>query len=425
MKIDAFVAILALAACSAGCRSGLSDQAGDSGVTDATLPDDGGSNGDGGGTGGGNTDSDGDGISDKDEGRFETPPRDSDGDGLPDAEDPDSDNDGLDDRVEGMGDWDGDGVPNGIDGTNDGPPPTLTLVAISTPFNSPIGIDFHEPTSSVVLSVNYATGGQPQNFDRILSDGSHAPFSTYAGLTDEVKIATARVGNPGGWAPGTLFTGNGLDGQIVRISPDGSVIENPWVDLPGDLNGLMRGSLYVDRTGIFGGDLIVATTTGEVWRVTPAGKPTRIAAAGVHLEGLVVVPNLPGRYGPLAGKIIAGAEEQHLLWAISPDGKTETHDLSISIEDIDFVTPGENFFGVNYGTSRLLGATAAEMAPMTGDILLTVENVAAGTSGLFRLQWDGKALIALPIPLKGDSAPVGQWEHVTLARAAIAEIPIQ
>src|SRR5688572_21831653 len=152
MRVDAFVAILTVAACSASCRSGMNVQSGDSSVTDATVPNGG---RDGGRTGGGNGDSDGDGLSDKAEGRFETPPRDSDRDGIPDAEDPDSDNDGLDDRVEGPGDWDGDGVPNGIDATNDGPPPTLTLVAISTPFNSPIGIDFHEPTSSVVLSVNY------------------------------------------------------------------------------------------------------------------------------------------------------------------------------------------------------------------------------------------------------------------------------
>ncbi len=403
----------------------MGGQTGVSFGADAAPPHDGGGDGgggDGGGTGGGNPDSDGDGLSDEQEGRFETPPRDSDGDGLPDADESDSDNDGLDDRDEGTGDWDGDGIPNRNDGTNDGPPPAITLVAISTVFNSPVGIDFHEPTNSVVLSVNYATGGQPQNFDRILSDGTHAPFSTYAGLIDEVKIATARVGNPGGWPPGTLFTGNGIDGQIVRISPDGSVIENPWVDLPGENNGLMRGSLYVDRTGTFDGDLIVVTTSGEVWRVTVAGVPVRIAAAGVHLEGLVVVPDVPGRYGPLAGKIIAGAEQQHLLWAISPDGKAETHDVGIAIEDIDVVMPYENFSGVNYGTSRLLGATAAEMAPMTGDILLTAENVAPGTSGLFRLQWDGKALVALPIPLGADSAPVGQWEHVTLARAGIVEI---
>ncbi|CAN5923499.1 hypothetical protein BH11MYX3_BH11MYX3_44640 [soil metagenome] len=367
-------------------------------------------------------DQDGDGIPDTVEGRFDMPPRDTDGDGVPDAKDSDSDNDGLTDAEEGLEDWDADGVPNYIDPRNDGPPPTFTLVAISTPFNTPIGIDFHEPTHSLVLSVNYGTGGVPQNFERILLDGTHAAFSAYTGLTDEVKIATARIGNPGNIAPGTVFTGNGLDGEIVRISPDGATIDNPWVSLTGVGNGLMRGSLYVDRTGLYGGDLIVATTTGEIWRVTPAGVATRLAAVGVHLEGLIVVPNVPVRYGPLSGKIIAGAEEQGRLWAFDAAGGMQTYSLGVNIEDIDLVTPKENFFGINFGTSRLLGATAKNVEPLIGDILLTQENVVAGTSGLFRLQWTGTALEAIAIPLNPTSATVGQWEHVTFAGAGVGEI---
>ena len=368
-------------------------------------------------------DLDGDGIPDVEEGRFDMPPRDTDGDGVPDAKDLDSDDDGLTDAEEGTADWDMDGKPNYVDAFNDGPPPTIKLIAISTPFNTPIGIDFHAPTNSVVLSVNYGTGGTPQNFDRILPDGMHLPFSTYAGMTDEVKIATARPGNPGGWDSGTVFTGNGIDGEIVKISPDGSQILDPWVSLPGLNNGLMRGSLYVDRTGIFGGDLIVATTTGELWRVSLAGVPVAIMPpAAVHLEGLIVVPDVPVRYGPLAGKIIAGAEGQGLLWVIDPNGTATQLDLGVAVEDIDLVTPRENFFGVNYGTSRLLGATAENMQPLVGDILLTQETVTPGASGLFRLQWNGTALTAEPIPLDPASAPVAQWEHVTLAGAKVAEI---
>jgi len=370
-------------------------------------------------------DFDGDGISNTVEGCDTPPGRDTDMDGVPDCKDTDSDDDGYDDAFEGLEDWDNDGVPNYIDWVNDGPPPTLTMVAISTPFSTPIGIDFHEPTHTVILSVNYGAGGVPHNFARIQADGMELPFSDYAGMTDEVKIATARSGkdNPGGWDVGTMFTGNGVDGQIVKISPDGSLIDDPWVDLPGLNNGLMRGSLYVDRTGIFNGDLVVVTTTGEVWRVDKAGIPTPITTPkGVHLEGMIVVPNLPKRYGPIAGKIIAGAEAEGLMWVISPNGDAITMNVGVAIEDIDVVMPGENFFGVNFGTSRLLGATAAECRPMIGDILLTTETVTAGTSGLFRLQWNGTTLTAEPVPLGAASATVGQWEHTTFANASIVEI---
>lgn len=373
-------------------------------------------------------DSDRDGITDQAEGAWLPNPPDADGDAIPDYLDTDSDNDGFTDLEEGVEDWDGDGIFNARDPHNDGPPPALLFTAISTAFNTPIGVDYHEPTKSVVMSVNYGTGGVPYNFELVDKDGAHAPFSTYNGLTDEVKIATARSplagGHPrSGFAAGTFFTGNGRDGEIVRISADGATIENPWVSLPGNNNGLMRGSLYVDRTGIFDGDLIVVTTVGEVWRVTRDGLPSRIVSVGTHLEGMVVVPDIPVRFGPLAGKIIAGAEGQRLLYAIDPNGTYETYNVGVAIEDIELIMPKENYFGSNYGTQRLLGVAASEFTPMIGDILLTQEVVTAGTSGLFRLQWNGTALEAQPIPVKAGSAPIGQWEHVTFAPAGIVEVP--
>ena len=348
-------------------------------------------------------------------GLFETP------DGGP-PPDQDTDGDGIPDGIEGAGDSDGDGTPDYLDPINDGPPPAVVFTAISTPFNSPIGIDYHEPTNTVLVSVNYPTG-VPSGFERIELDGNHQQFSNLSGLTDEVKIATARSGNPAGFVVGDLFVGNGVDGQIVRITDDGATVLNPWVDLPGDANGLMRGSLYVDRTGEWGGDLIAVTTAGEVWRVTVAGVPTKVASVGVHLEGAVVVPDKPARFGPIAGKLIAGAEEQVLLYAFSLDGTYVTYSLGVAVEDIDIVSPKENFFGVNFGTSRLLGAGSEQWTAMTGDILLTQEGVTAGTSGLFRLKFDGQSLVAEAVPLGGGSAEVGQWEHTTFAAAGIVEIP--
>ncbi len=369
-------------------------------------------------------DTDGDGLRDDTEGRFDPGgPRDTDGDGTPDYMDPDSDGDGLTDLDEGTADWDEDGEENYTDPTNDGVPPAVLLTAISTTFNSPIGIDYHEPTDSVVMSVNYPAG-TPLNFERVEADGMHQSFSTFSGLTDEVKIGTVRSGNVGGFVTGDLFVGNGLDGQIVRITDNATTIVNPWADLPGDNNGLMRGGLFVDRTGLFGGDLLVATTAGEIWRVNNAGNVVlpRLAAVGTHLEGAQIVPNAPARYGPLAGKFITGAEAtMGLIYAVGPDGVVASYDVNVDIEDIEIIYPKENFFGVNFGTSTLLGAGAEQFVPLIGDILLTQETHAG--SGLFVLRWDGVNLVALEIPLDPGSATVGQWEHVTFAPAGIVEIP--
>ncbi len=266
--------------------------------------------------------------------------------------------------------------------------PPVEFIAISTPFNSPIGIDYYEPSDAVVVSVNYSSG-QPHNFEVIALDGTSTRFSDASGFSNEVKIATSRSGNPGGFVPGDLFVGNGSDGQIVRISDEGATVINPWVDLPGSQNGLFRGSLYVDQTGVFGGDLIAVTTGGEVWRITSDGSPTMIADVNVHLEGVIVVPDAP-EYGPIAGHIIAGAEGQGLLYSFDANGNIETYNLGVAVEDIDFISRGENFFGVNFGTSRILGASATDFAPYAGGILLTQE-VHSG-SGLFHLSWNGSAL---------------------------------
>ncbi len=297
----------------------------------------------------------------------------------------------------------------------------ITLTQISTTFNSPVGIDYYEPTNEVVMSVNYPNGS-PHNLELVNFSGSHVQFSNVSGFTDEVKIATTRSGNPGGLPAGDLFVGNGVDGQIVRITNGGATVINPWVDLPGAGNGLMRGSLYVDRTGVYGGDVIAVTTDGEVWRVSPAGVPTFIADVNTHLEGLVTVPNDPGKYGPLAGKIIAGAEDQGLMYVFDANGFVTTYNLGVNIEDIDMINANENFFGVNFGTSKLLGAPASDFAPYVDDILLTQEFPTSGT-GLFVLSWNGSTLVTEQLTLNAGSAPVGQWEHVTFAPAGIVEIP--
>ena len=310
------------------------------------------------------------------------------------------------------------GIGNG-NGTASSTPQSIKFIPISTPFNSPIGIDHHAPTNSVVISVNYSSGN-PISFERIDKDGNHTPFSNVRGLGDEVKIATVRPDNVGGFTAGDMFSGNGIDGEILRISENGSIVDNPWVSLPGNGNGLMRGSLYVDRTGDFGGDLIAVTTKGEVWRINSSAVPTLLAKIGTHLEGVTTVPNRPDRYGPLAGKIIAGAENQGLLYAIDTTGAVSSYSLGVNIEDIELVPPGENFFGVNFGTSRILGAPASSFKSMVGDILLTQEF--HGGSGLFRLFWDGTVLKTEQLGLASDTAAVGQWEHVTFSPSGISEL---
>jgi hypothetical protein len=367
-------------------------------------------------------DSDDDGLADATEAEptgSDGMPPDTDGDGVPDFRDTDSDGDGMSDSEETSADLDADGRPDWRDPRSDAPTPTITLIHISTAFNQPVGIDFHEPTSTIVMSVHYPEGA-PYNFERVLSDGTHVQFSTVSGLTDEVKIATARAG--GVFPAGEFFVGNGVDGEITRISSDGLTITNPWVSLSGDDNGLMRGSLYVDRTGVWGGDLIAVTTNGQIWRIDATATATQIAdLSGTHLEGLITVPDSPERFGPLAGRILAGAEGEGRLYTIATDGTYDYYELGVAVEDIEIIPPGENFFGVAYGDSRLLGTAAGQFAAIAGDIVLTQEGPTG--SGLYRLYWTGTELRVDEFELTPESVVPSQWEHVTFAAAGIVEVP--
>jgi len=283
--------------------------------------------------------------------------------------------------------------------------PPVTLTPIATGFNNPIGIDYHEPTDKVVLSVNYPSG-MPTNFELVAQDGTRAPFSSLSGFTDEVKIATVRSGpNQGGFSVGELFTGNGKPGEIVRISSDGSSAQNPWVSL--DDSGLLRGSLFQDRYGVFGGDLIVVTTAGGVWRVTESANATKLASLDVHLEGVTTVPDLSAQYGPWAGKIVTGAEQQTEIHAIDANGNVQTFSLGISPEDIEIIPRGANFLGVDFGGKTLWGAPSSEFAGMVGDFLIAQE--AAGV--LWHVRWDAPTSSFQ----REQVAQVGQWEHVTFA----------
>lgn len=294
----------------------------------------------------------------------------------------------------------------------------INFTAISTPFNRPIGIDYYEPTNSVVLSANYSNG-LPSNFEIIKQDGTRTQFSTISGLTNEVKIATAKNGSKFG--SGTLFTGTGVTGQILRINADGTV--HSTINLPSG-DGLMRGSTFVDNTGVYNGDLIAVTTGGQVWRVDETGASTLLADVNVHLEGLMVLPNDPAKWGKFAGRIVAGAESQGRLYTFDSTGlKSFETSIGVNIEDIDLIEANTNFFGVNYGTNRLLGTEASQWSSVVGDVLLTQEF--GGVSGLWTMKYDSilDQLVTEEVTLAAGSFDPGQWEHVTFAKAGIIEIP--
>jgi len=230
---------------------------------------------------------------------------------------------------------------------------TIVLTPTSAEFKDYVGLDYHQPSRKLLLSANNPAG-QPNNFELMGADGTHSSFSNVAGLSGEVLIATARDDGQGmsvgGFNAGELFTSTGIPGVIARVSASGASVQNPWVTLPGEV-GL--GGIYVDRTGVFGGDLIAVTSLGGVWRVNSSGVATRLASLGTRLAGVTTVQDDPDRYGPWAGKILAGAKDLSAVYAIDAQGQTSTLQLDIHPQDIDIVPAQENLYAVDTSTRKL------------------------------------------------------------------------
>lgn len=289
----------------------------------------------------------------------------------------------------------------------------VVLTQLSTAFSGHVGIEHHQPLRKVVVSANNPTG-MPLNFESIDEDGTHRPYSNVAGLTGAQKIATARDDGAGlslgGFSPGELFSGTGVPGVIARVAADGATVQNPWVTLPGE-TGLEAG-LFVDRTGVFGGDLIAVTTTGGVWRVTAAGLATRVADLGTALEGVTTIPNDVPNYGPWAGKILVGAKTQNAVYAVDAQGAFTSYAIGISPQDIRIIPAQENFYGVDATGSKIWGAPDDAFAGIIGDIL-----IAQGSPGvLLRAGWNGTEIEV------GQIAEVSSWKQITFSPAALSEI---
>jgi hypothetical protein len=262
--------------------------------------------------------------------------------------------------------------------------------------------------------VNYPSG-EPNNFDRVAGDGTHSVFAAdLHGLGGEVYFATVRSSpcHPD-FTVGQTFVGAGK--EIIRIAPGGLTFDRPWVTLPLQTGDTING-LFQDRFCSWDGDLIVTSRSGNVWRVTGTGAVTFVGAtpagAGI-LEGPTTVPVDSAKYGPWSGTILAADENLAAIWSIDEAGNFTAYRLVTQAESIRVIEPNQNFFGVNYGGSSLMGASAAQFTGIVGDIL-----VAGETGLLVHIHWNGTTFETEEV-----APAVSQWEGTTFAPAGIAPIP--
>ncbi len=325
--------------------------------------------------------------------------------------------------------------------TGTGDPPFsvhLTSVGLQQGYTLDYGIDYYEPTNSVIVPVSKNVNGNPTP-DGVYTLGADGALGTKVGDFigyNEVKLAAVRSGDVAGFQTGEMFYGDGLsDGKITRVYANGYADPN-WVVLP--VAEPLRGGLYIDRTDAFGGNLVVMTAGGSLFLVDPHGDYALLAkipitqgnSSGTDIfESLVSVPNDKTRWGDLAGTILVADEGDRLsgdVWDVSipqvdlnqnrgffyntPQAKLTRYVLPFTdlngnqkrmggVENFTVIPSNCNFYGISIDNTKVWYAPSDDFKGMVGDILITQEfhtlsddGSMVVSTGLARLYWSNGSL---------------------------------
>jgi RHS repeat-associated protein len=259
----------------------------------------------------------------------------------------------------------------------------IPLTPISQGLNNPLGLDHHQPSNKLVISIN-GSPGQPSRLQLVAADGSRSEFAETSRTSSSVNIVAVRRA-AAGFKPGELFIEASAPGAIAHVSSDGLSVQNPWITLPKE-TAPVSGGLTIDGTGLFNHELLAVSAQGRVWRINAQGGATLVVDLHASAQGVAVIPNNSERYGDWAGKLLVGDPLQAGFHAVDPQGKAVFYRLGISPKDIDLVAANENLFAVDAKKGTLYTASALALSRVVGDLLVTQEN--PGT--IWRVRWSGR-----------------------------------
>ncbi|SPE54220.1 hypothetical protein SBV1_1770008 [Verrucomicrobia bacterium] len=269
--------------------------------------------------------------------------------------------------------------------------------------SAPISIDYEPTTTSLVFSYNYDYG-QPNNFALLDTNVAVTPWSGISNLMDEIQITTVKR-SVNGFRLGDMYYGTGNPGQIGWRSADGMAWNTNWATLTNEPD-ILRGGLYVDQTGVFGYDLLAVTsdpteTLGQrdVWRIDSQGNSSRITSiSGYILEAVITLTNDVHKWGPWAGRLMTGDEEQHLIYAVATNGVTTPFDLGISPEVMLLIPTNQDLYVADYYSSEILKVSRTWFTNFVGDLLIVQS---------------GEYLPGSPLPTPGPQLFIVSWDAIT------------
>jgi|SRR5579872_4370715 len=258
-------------------------------------------------------------------------------------------------------------------------------IAFNYAGNKFVGSVYFGPHNSQLYSTDLS-GGNVQKF------GPPIP-----GAGGEVVLG-ASLGL-GGFAKGDIFAGSGANTQIYHFSNDGSS-QSLFATLPtgGDIR-----QIFFDPGSSFGGNMLVTTAGGDIYKLDSAGNATLLASVHEDTEGLDIAPS---NWGPFAGQLLVSSEGSGALRFISPTGTvTDTGIRVPAAETVSFVpsnlgnsgNPLEGFYVANYPFD-VQKAGASQFTSFKGDAIITSEF--GSNAPLWLVSFNGTNAVL-------DSSPIG------------------
>lgn len=227
-----------------------------------------------------------------------------------------------------------------------------------------------------------------------LSGNNVTPFGVVPSAGGETVVA-ASLGQ-GGFASGNIFAGSGANGVIYQFANGGGAAA-PFTTLPACACGVR--SIFFDPGSSFGGNMLVTTTTGQIFKVNSLGVATQIANIGFDTEGMDVVG---ASFGPYAGYLLAASEGSGQVWLISPTGVLTFVGALSGAETVAYVPLNlgsgdpslEGFYGANFAND-IVKAGPGEFTKiysqlghnLIGDAIITDEF----GHGIYDLHWNGSS----------------------------------
>ncbi len=260
--------------------------------------------------------------------------------------------------------------------------------------NSTIGFSY--AGDKFVGSVYYGANNN-QLYQTDLNGGNVQTFGAPgSGNSGEIFVSSSL--GLGGFATHEVFAGSEAQSTITRFSADGTS-QSVFTTLPntpsGGGPGGVRGIAF-DPYGVYGGDMLVTTNAGNVYRVNSSGTATWLANVGGDAEGLDFAPQAFGNIA--AGTLTVLSEGTGRVVAIDTAGnKTDLGLAFATPENVIFVptnlgvsgNPLEGFYAANYPLD-VQKAAADQFVSYIGDMIVTQES----SHGIYDVKWDGTSYVS-------------------------------